>query len=53
VIVGVAIEERTLVALHGERYESYRREVGTIVPRLPGVRSRRERAEPTTDVLAG
>jgi protein-S-isoprenylcysteine O-methyltransferase Ste14 len=44
VIVGVAIEERTLVALHGERYESYRRAVGTLVPRIPGGRVRRVRA---------
>lgn len=41
VIVGVAIEERTLVALHGEKYEAYRRAVGTLVPRVPRMRVRR------------
>jgi protein-S-isoprenylcysteine O-methyltransferase Ste14 len=44
VIVGVAIEERTLVAQHGERYEAYRRAVGTLVPSIGGVRTRRVRA---------
>jgi protein-S-isoprenylcysteine O-methyltransferase Ste14 len=43
VIVGVAIEERTLVAQHGERYLAYRRAVGTLVPRVPKFGERRER----------
>ena len=36
-VIGVAIEERTLVAVHGESYRSYRRQVGALVP-LPGRR---------------
>jgi len=34
VIVGVAIEERDLVRLHGDDYRKYRDEVGTLVPRV-------------------
>ncbi len=34
VILGVAIEERDLVRLHGESYRKYRRDVGTLVPSL-------------------
>ena len=34
VIVGVAIEERDLVKLHGDSYREYRRNGGTLVPRL-------------------
>ena len=32
IVFGVAVEERTLVTLHGERYRDYARRVGTIVP---------------------
>lgn len=32
VLVGVRIEERTLIYLHGERYESYRQRVSMLVP---------------------
>ncbi len=32
-----AFEERTLLALHGDGYRSYRRQVGALVP-VPGRR---------------
>jgi protein-S-isoprenylcysteine O-methyltransferase Ste14 len=38
IVIGVTIEERTLVALHGDDYREYRRNVGALVP-LPGRRS--------------
>jgi len=34
ILIGVKIEERTLVYLHGERYEDYRRRVPMLFPRL-------------------
>jgi protein-S-isoprenylcysteine O-methyltransferase Ste14 len=37
VVIGVFIEERTLVALHGDNYREYRRKVGALVP-FPGKR---------------
>ncbi len=37
IVIGVAMEERTLVALHGDGYREYRRKVGALVP-LPGRR---------------
>lgn len=37
IVLGVAIEERTLVQTHGDSYESYRRAVGALYP-LPGRR---------------
>ena len=37
IVIGVAIEERTLVQLHGDGYRSYRSQVGALVP-LPGKR---------------
>jgi protein-S-isoprenylcysteine O-methyltransferase Ste14 len=37
IVVGVAIEERTLVATHGEGYRAYRRSVPALVP-FPGRR---------------
>lgn len=36
IIVGVAIEERSLVHQHGETYRAYRRRVRSLVPPLPG-----------------
>jgi protein-S-isoprenylcysteine O-methyltransferase Ste14 len=38
IVVGVLIEERTLVAVHGEGYRAYRRRVAALVP-FPGRRS--------------
>lgn len=38
IVIGVLIEERTLVALHGEGYREYRRRVPALVP-FPGRRS--------------
>ena len=35
VLVAVRIEERTLLALHGEAYQDYRRRVSMLVPRPP------------------
>jgi protein-S-isoprenylcysteine O-methyltransferase Ste14 len=32
ILIGIQIEERTLVHLHGERYESYRRRVSALFP---------------------
>jgi protein-S-isoprenylcysteine O-methyltransferase Ste14 len=40
VLVGIALEERDLVAQFGDRYRSYRRQVGRLLPRL----TRRERS---------
>ena len=37
IVLGVLIEERTLVAIHGEEYRSYRRRVPALVP-FPGRR---------------
>jgi len=37
VVIGVMIEERTLVTLHGDNYREYRRRVGALVP-FPGKR---------------
>lgn len=34
IVLGVAVEERDLVAKHGESYRQYRRDVGSLVPRL-------------------
>jgi len=39
ILVGVKIEERTLIALHGERYEDYRKRVSMLFP-LPRGRAR-------------
>lgn len=36
IVLGVAIEERDLVRLHGESYREYRRRVGSLVPSLAG-----------------
>lgn len=38
ILVALVIEERTLVALHGELYEDYRRRVPKLIPRLSGRR---------------
>jgi protein-S-isoprenylcysteine O-methyltransferase Ste14 len=35
VLVGIQIEERTLLALHGDDYRQYQKRVSMIVPRLP------------------
>src|SRR5262245_37711490 len=35
VLVGIRIEESTLVEMHGELYEGYRRRVPALLPRLP------------------
>ena len=34
ILVALVIEENTLVALHGEAYEDYRRRVPRLIPRL-------------------
>lgn len=36
ILIGVTIEERTLVSLHGERYEDYRRRVSMLFPLARG-----------------
>ncbi len=41
VLVGIALEERDLIAQYGQRYLSYRQQVGMLVPR-PSRRSRRQ-----------
>jgi protein-S-isoprenylcysteine O-methyltransferase Ste14 len=43
ILVGIAFEERDLVAQFGARYRLYREQVGMLWPRLPG-RARRKRA---------
>ncbi|MES2959355.1 MAG: isoprenylcysteine carboxylmethyltransferase family protein [Pseudomonadota bacterium] len=35
ILVGIAFEERDLVAQFGQRYRSYREQVGMLLPRLP------------------
>jgi protein-S-isoprenylcysteine O-methyltransferase Ste14 len=39
VLLAIRIEERTLVWLHGEQYESYRRRVPALLPRIGGRRA--------------
>jgi protein-S-isoprenylcysteine O-methyltransferase Ste14 len=36
IFIGTRMEERDLIAQHGEKYEAYRRKVGGFVPRLAG-----------------
>jgi len=40
ILVALIIEERTLVALHGERYEDYRRRVPKLIPTPRFIRTR-------------
>ena len=35
IVIGVTIEERTLVAIHGDDYRTHRREVRALVPTMP------------------
>lgn len=35
ILLAIQIEERTLISLHGEHYQSYRRRVSMLVPRPP------------------
>ncbi|NUZ08324.1 methanethiol S-methyltransferase [Piscinibacter koreensis] len=47
ILVGIAFEERDLVAQFGDRYRAYRREVGMLLPRLGAAGAPvHERAEP-------
>jgi protein-S-isoprenylcysteine O-methyltransferase Ste14 len=46
ILVAIQLEERDLVALHGESYAKYRRRVPMLIPRLP--RSKHERPAPAT-----
>jgi protein-S-isoprenylcysteine O-methyltransferase Ste14 len=43
ILIGIWFEERDLIALFGDRYRAYRREVGMLLP-LPGRRARPEAA---------
>lgn len=42
-LIGIQLEERDLIAQFGERYRTYRRQVGMLLPR-PGRRTTGERA---------
>ena len=44
ILLGIFLEERDLVALFGDRYRNYRRQVGMLVPR-----PRRDIAEPAAE----
>ena len=45
ILIGIWFEERDLVALFGQRYEMYRKQVGMLVPRL-STRDRSDRKRP-------
>jgi protein-S-isoprenylcysteine O-methyltransferase Ste14 len=44
ILVAIQLEERDLLAAHGDDYENYRRRVPMLVPRLVGKSSQRTAA---------
>ncbi|MBB3179150.1 methanethiol S-methyltransferase [Variovorax sp. Sphag1AA] len=48
ILIGIAFEERDLLAQFGERYRAYRQQVGMLIPRVRSFRQTARKADPTT-----